>query len=243
MLKQTSSHHRKSFGGDEFHIDIVYPGSVVGNPADRGLGPLGRFDHARVRPGVVVSMHPHQNDEILTYLRTGAVIHEDSTGHKVLINHHYMMLMNAGSGLMHEETNASDVDVTGLQIFVRPEAVDLPPGVQFHDFEKSHSDNTWRLIAGPAGSGAPLIFRSGVKFYDQRLTSASTSLPKFGDMTGFLYVFSGAVMISGGLTLEVGDGLIIEGEEIEIRSEGMSELVFFALDMDGQFTRAGAFSG
>jgi len=33
----------------------------------------GRIDHARITPGTLIPMHPHQNDEILTYLRNGKV--------------------------------------------------------------------------------------------------------------------------------------------------------------------------
>ncbi len=243
MMTFFPASRRIEHGGDDFQIHIVYPGSVLGDRDDRGLGPLGRIDHARVRPGVVVAMHPHQNDEILTYLRTGAVIHEDSAGNKVPVNGHHMMLMNAGSGLMHEETNASGIDVTGLQIFVRPETKDLPPRVQFHDFEARHSDGAWRLVAGPEGSEAPLIFRSAVKLSDRRLRSASTLLPDLEGMTGFLYVFSGAISGLGDLGLEAGDGLVIEDEEIELRSDGVSELVLFVLDTKAPFSRAGAFSG
>ncbi len=238
----TPASSRVTHGDADFRIDIVYPGTALGG-GDRGLGPLGRVDHARVRPGVVVAMHPHRNDEILTYLRSGTVMHEDSTGYKTEVDSRRMMLMNAGSGLMHEETNIGGRDVTGLQIFVRPETADLPPRVQFHDFEQSHSENGWRLVAGPRSSGAPLIFRSAVKLFDQRLTSRSTRLPDLEGDTGFLYVLSGSVMVTGGETLETGDGLVLEGEAPELRRGTTADLVLFVLNRNARFTRAGAFSG
>ena len=233
---------RMTHGSSDFHIEIVYPGATLGI-SDTGLGPLGRMDHARVRPGMVVAMHPHRNDEILTYLRTGAVLHKDTAGYETEVNSHRMMLMNAGSGLMHEETNVDEADVTGLQIFVRPEAADLPPRVQFHDYQDRYSTDRWRLIAGPESSGAPLCFRSAVTLFDQRLTSGSTPVPDLEGKTGFLYLFSGSVVAAGGQKLETGDGLVIEEESPELQSDGVADLVLFVLDRTAPYTRAGVFSG
>nr|WP_278248460.1 pirin family protein [Niastella populi] len=39
------------------------------------------MDHARINPGALIPMHPHRDDEILTYLRSGQVKHLDSEGH------------------------------------------------------------------------------------------------------------------------------------------------------------------
>ena len=242
LMRLAPSASRRSHGGDDFHIDIVRPGLAFGG-SDHGLGPLGGVDHARVRPGVVVAMHPHRNDEILTYLRSGTVLHEDTSGYKTEINSHRLMLMNAGSGLMHEETNVGGTDVTGLQIFVRPEVAELTPRVQFHDFGEVRSENEWRLIAGPETAGAPLVFRSAVTMFDQRLTSASTTLPELGGKTGFFYVVSGSVTVSPNLKLGAGDGLVIEGETPEVQHESDADLVLFVVDRSAPFTRAGAFSG
>src|SRR5690625_6176146 len=56
-----------------------------------------------------------------------------------------------------------------LQIFIRAREDDLKPDIQFLELESSHSLNEWRLLAGHEQSGAPLTFRSDVKFYDLHL--------------------------------------------------------------------------
>src|SRR5699024_2897063 len=68
----------KQRGG--FGIEILYPGAAFSNPTDSGLAGIGRIDQARVNPGTLIPMHPHRNDEILTYIRTGRVKHTDSGG-------------------------------------------------------------------------------------------------------------------------------------------------------------------
>ena len=54
-----------------FSIEILLPGASLDN-GDSGIGAIGRIDHARVTPGTVIHMHPHKDDEILTYLPPGA---------------------------------------------------------------------------------------------------------------------------------------------------------------------------
>jgi redox-sensitive bicupin YhaK (pirin superfamily) len=61
---------KRGHRADEFGIEILYPGAVL-NEGDSGIGAIGRIDHARVTPGTVIRMHPHKDDEILTYLRRG----------------------------------------------------------------------------------------------------------------------------------------------------------------------------
>ncbi|MEJ7677960.1 MAG: pirin family protein [Segetibacter sp.] len=48
-------------------------------------------------------MHPHINDEILTYLRSGKVKHTDSEGFSEFIEPTRLMLMKAGKSFYHEE--------------------------------------------------------------------------------------------------------------------------------------------
>jgi redox-sensitive bicupin YhaK (pirin superfamily) len=62
------------------HIKILYPGSVIENSTDSGLGSIGRIDHANIGGNVTIKMHPHINDDILSYFRTGHAVHTDSEG-------------------------------------------------------------------------------------------------------------------------------------------------------------------
>jgi redox-sensitive bicupin YhaK (pirin superfamily) len=57
----------KQHGG--FGIQILYPGLIRPQLDDSGFSTIGRIDHARITPGTLIPMHPHKNDEILTYVR------------------------------------------------------------------------------------------------------------------------------------------------------------------------------
>lgn len=138
-----------SNGGGKFSLQIRRPGLIDGifEKEDHAFGPLSRIDHAKIASGTVVRMHEHINDEILTYMWEGKILHEDSSGVKKMISPSNLMLMNAGKSFFHEETTQKD-GAEALQIFIRPEEKDLEPQVQFTEMTLPEV-NDWRLIGGP----------------------------------------------------------------------------------------------
>ena len=136
----------KQHGG--FGIQILFPGKIRPQLHDSGFATLGRIDHARIMPGTLIPMHPHRDDEILTYLRSGKVKHVDSFGYTDVVSAQHLMVMNAGSKFQHEELSMEDGGLLeGLQIFIRPETAGLKPQVQFHQLPEVYSINRWRKIA------------------------------------------------------------------------------------------------
>ena len=52
------------------------------NPTRMGFGTLRVVNDDWVAPGTGFPAHPHQNMEIISFIRSGAVTHQDSTGNK-----------------------------------------------------------------------------------------------------------------------------------------------------------------
>ena len=72
--------------------------------------------------------HEHSDMEILTYVTKGALTHEDTLGHKEVIQAGHVQLMRAGTGIAHSEFNASKTDsVKLLQIWIKPNKKGLKP--------------------------------------------------------------------------------------------------------------------
>ncbi len=63
-----------------FHLRRVRPGAILGRDADPAFGSLSIIDHANLDRGAIVHMHEHKDDEILSYVWRGTMVHEDSTG-------------------------------------------------------------------------------------------------------------------------------------------------------------------
>ncbi|WP_246456367.1 pirin family protein [Nocardioides mesophilus] len=76
----------------------------------------------RVRPGHGYPRHPHQDLEILTWVLSGALRHEDSQGTGGLVAPGTLQRLSAGSGIEHTEWNdaATGSEVRFVQMWVRP---------------------------------------------------------------------------------------------------------------------------
>lgn len=236
-----STQRRHGSGG--FGIEILYPGLARGSD-DTGIGTIGRIDHAQVRPGTLIAMHPHRDDEILTYLRSGRVRHRDSEGHTREISNQRLMLMNAGRRFEHEEMVQEGGDLTGLQIFLRPAAGGLEPLVQFRDLDVAYSADHWRLLAGPDKTDG-LVVRSQSWVHDMRLTAgrqADLPVSPGAAVTRLLYVLAGRLVV-GGEALEAGDSLLVGTAPNRIEADTTADLVLFSTDETAPVFAGGMFSG
>jgi redox-sensitive bicupin YhaK (pirin superfamily) len=220
-------------------------GRTIPDSSDHGIAQIGRLEHATLEGGALVPMHLHQNEEILSYLRKGTMHHKDSDGNDIPIYNKHLMLMNAGSGIQHEEgVREGDETVEMLQIFIRPKLDDLKPKVQFYEVDKIKSLNQWRLLAGHEGSEAPMLFRSEVLFYDLYLENKNfIQIPNLQGLTGFMYLFSGNVTIEGHTKMAgEGDQVVIKDEQLTLKANEDSDLVFFVLDESASYSRNGLYT-
>ena len=234
----------KQRGG--FGIEILYPGLIFPNSNDTGIAGIGRIDQAKVTPGTLIPMHPHIDDEILTYLRKGKEQHVDSEGHTAEISKSKLMLMNAGASFYHEELVLDEGGtLEGLQIFIRPERGGLKPRVQFHDLKETFSVNQWRKLAG-RGEGYPLEIRSSTWILDNRMTEGNIQTLSHLPMENLLclfYVFAGTIKVNDDILLQAGESIFIENENPTFSALETSDVVLFITDPRAEFYIGGMYSG
>lgn len=191
-------------------------------------------------------MHPHRDDEILTYLRTGKVRHRDSEGFTGIISNQHLMMMNAGATFYHEEKVLEEAGVLGgLQIFLRPEVAGLPPQVQFHQLQEPYSVNRWRKIAGN-GEDYPLQVRSNTWLMDLRLeVGKEILLPELPieDAAFLFYVFNGEIQVTHETVIKTGESLLIENEGPTFSANETSDIVLFITQTNAVYFDGGMYSG
>jgi redox-sensitive bicupin YhaK (pirin superfamily) len=190
-------------------------------------------------------MHEHRNDEIISYMRTGRMQHTDSAGRSEVISSDRLMVMNAGRGFHHEEKVLGDDQIEMLQIFVRPEAADAEPDVQFVALNEVERNDQWRLLTGPEGSGAPTFVRQAVYLYDTHLPAGrSTDLPSKPGFDRWLYVFRGSV-VAGEHKAGKHTALMFAGNGAspKVDANEDADLVLFLVDRNARFSRGGTISG
>ena len=226
-------------------IKILYPGVAVSN-TDTGIGSIGRIDHPEIHGNTIIKMHPHINDEILSYFRTGKAEHSDSEGFVKMIGKKTLMLMKAGKSFYHEEKIIGEGEpLEGLQIFIRPGKKDLQPEVVFLELETVHSENKWRLLASPTAE-TTFQFSSQTWLYDMKLLRGNNSeipeLPQNG-LTALLYVFQGEIQVNDSIDLKKKEAIVFKDEQVVITASEDAELVLFVTDEEGEIFKGGMYSG
>ena len=73
-----------------------------------------------IAPGMGFGTHPHDNMEIITYVRKGAITHKDDMGNEGRTVAGDVQVMSAGTGVIHSEYNLEDEDTTLYQIWMFP---------------------------------------------------------------------------------------------------------------------------
>ena len=92
------------------------------DPERMGHGALRVWNDDEIAPNTGFPPHPHAEMEIITYVRQGAITHEDSLGHKGRTEAGDVQVMSAGSGIRHAEYNRESVPTKIFQIWIEPEA-------------------------------------------------------------------------------------------------------------------------
>jgi len=226
-------------------IKVLYPGLSLAQ-TDTGIGSIGRIDHPEFHGNTIIRMHPHANDEIVSYFRSGLSEHKDSEGIVENIDKHKLMFMKAGRSFYHEEKIlGTDEPLEGLQIFIRPGKKDLEPKVVFMDLESIHSENKWRLLGSPTNETA-FQFSSQTWLFDMKLlANQDATLPPLikDDLTYLLYVFKGSATINSDIHLQKKESVVVKDEQIKIKVIEDTELVLFVTDEETEIFKGGMYSG
>lgn len=168
-----------------------------------------------VRPGAGFPPHDHQDMEIVTWVLSGALAHEDSAGNAGVIRPGLVQRMTAGAGIRHSEMNASDTEpVRFVQMWVVPDQTGLTPSYEQADVS-ARLDSDYLV---PVASGRP-EHRPAVRIHQRDATLYVARLPVGHDVTlpaapfVHLYVAEGGVYLEASGPLDAGDAARITGSE------------------------------
>jgi len=224
-----------------FRTHFNFPGRAVPDHDDHGYGPLATVVESFMDPGTLIPMHRHRDEEIVSWVPTGVMRHDDRRGNDLVTDPEHLLVMNAGSGFWHaEETLDGDPPLRMLQIFVRPHSLGLDPDIQ-HEPLADPTPGEWRHLFGPEGGRAPLSVRNAVDCHDCRLdASATVALPDRPGRDTYLYVFEGRVDLGDAATLSETESAVVVGDDpVSVTAREDATLVAFSIDPDAPVTRRG----
>ena len=206
------------------------------NPANVGFGRLLVHNDDVVRPGPGYDDHPHADAEIVTWVLSGSLVHQDSAGHRSVVHPGLTQRLSAGSGIVHAERNdAFRTDATRtpepvhfVQMWVRPDQPGTPPSYRQGAFDLHDLDHDWLPIASGDRPDAVLDVASrGATLWATRLTA--TAVRRLPDAALLhVYVAAGTVTIETVGALASGDALRITGGAA-LRVSGDGELLVWAM--------------
>ena len=201
------------------------------DPQFMGWGNLRVINEDYVAPGMGFGKHGHRNMEIISYVLTGELAHEDSMGNVEGIPPGDVQRMSAGTGVTHSEFNhAKDQTTHLLQIWIEPNVLEIEPSYEQKTIPLSDKQGKLRLVASPDGAEGSVKIFADAKLYaglfdGQQLAQLQLD-PK---RKAYVHLIQGSLDVNG-QTLGSGDALLIEAENQLVLSNGKSaEVLVFDL--------------
>ena len=195
------------------------------DPARLGWGRIRVWNDDRIAAKSGFPPHPHRDMEIVTYVRTGAITHQDSLGNKGRTAAGDVQVMSAGTGVTHAEYNLEDEETTLFQIWIETDRPGAAPGWGAMPFPKSDREGAFQLLASGNADDGALTINADARILGASLASGGAiALP--ADPARHLYLVpSGRIKVNG-VEANARDGVAITGEErIEIVAGEDVELV------------------
>src|SRR5437868_7124261 len=184
------------------------------DPDNMGHGSLRVWNDDEIAPNTGFPAHPHANMEIITYVREGAITHEDNLGNKGRTEAGDVQVMSAGSGIRHSEYNHEPVTTKIFQIWIIPDGRGQPPSWGAKPFPKGDRSGQFvALASGVAGDGDALPIRTNARVLGATLKAGESTEYTLGKgRRAYLVAASGAVEIDG-VALSARDGAAISQVE------------------------------
>jgi hypothetical protein len=171
--------------------------------------------------------HPHANMEIITYVRQGAITHQDSLGNRGRTEAGDVQVMSAGSGIRHAEYNLEPETTKIFQIWIMPRANGGEPSWGAKPFPKSdRAGHFITLASGAISDDEALPIRADARVSGATLAAGQTA--EYGLSAGrkaYLVPAAGVVEVNG-VRVAARDGAAIQDEkQLMVRAIEEAEIV------------------
>jgi quercetin 2,3-dioxygenase len=195
------------------------------DPNRMGWGRIRVWNDDRIAAKSGFPPHPHRDMEIITYVRTGAITHQDSMGNKGRTAAGDVQVMSAGTGVTHAEYNLEDEETTLFQIWIETDKPAARPGWGAMPFPKESREGQFQLLASGNGDDGVLHINSDARILGATLKAGET-LEYAADPARHLYLVPSAKVEVNGTPAEKRDGVAITGEStVTVKAEEDAELV------------------
>ena len=197
------------------------------DPKRMGWGAIRVWNDDEIAPQSGFPPHPHSDMEIITYVRDGAITHQDNLGNRGRTEAGDVQVMSAGSGVRHAEYNMEDATTRIFQIWILPDGRGGAPSWGARPFPKTDRSGRFvTLASGFADDADALPIRASARVMGATVKAGETvTLDIDPARHVYLVAARGSVTIEG-TTIATRDGVAITGSErIEIQGVEDAEIV------------------
>ncbi|WP_400767379.1 pirin family protein [Methylosinus sporium] len=178
-------------------------------------GDLRVWNDDTIAPHTGFPTHPHRDMEIVTYVREGAITHQDSLGNKGRTEAGDVQVMSAGSGIAHSEYNLENEPTRIFQIWILPTTRGGAPAWGSRPFPKGDRSGRFvTLASGFDNDGDALPIRTAARVVGATLRAGETAEYALGRARkAYLVPAVGAVRIDD-VRVNARDGAAISDVDI-----------------------------
>lgn len=195
------------------------------DPARLAWGRIRVWNDDRIAAKSGFPPHPHRDMEIVTYVRTGAITHQDSLGNKGRTAAGDVQVMSAGTGVTHAEYNLEDEETTLFQIWIETDKPRATPAWGALPFPREAREGNFQVLASGNPDEGALAINADARVLGATLRGGG-EIRLAVDPERHLYLVPSAPVVVNGVTANARDGVAITGEgELVISSECDAELV------------------
>ncbi len=197
------------------------------DPQRMGWGAIRVWNDDEIAPHTGFPAHPHRDMEIITYVRSGAISHQDSLGNTGRTAAGDVQVMSAGSGVRHAEMNREDATTTLFQIWIHPREPGGAPGWGAKPFPRGDRSGAFRALAsGLPGDAEALPIRADARVLGAALRAGEEATYDLTpDRHAYLVSAAGRLEVNG-VTLDPRDGAAVTGEtRLVVRALDDAEVV------------------
>ena len=184
-----------------------------------------------VMPRMGFGKHPHRDMEIITYILSGQLAHEDSMGNGRTIGAGEFQYMAAGRGVQHSEQNPSGTEAVHLlQVWIMPDENGVTPRYA----EKSMKDaatGALHLITSKSGRDGSITIHQDADLWLAKLDAGESVKHVLAPgRHAWVHVAEGEVTLNG-QPLTGGDAAAISDESaLSLRGVKSSQVLLFDLN-------------
>ena len=225
---------RRSFdslgGADHGWLKARHHFSFAGynDPQRMGWGSLRVWNDDEIAPNSGFPPHPHADMEIITYVRDGAITHQDNLGNTGRTEAGDVQVMSAGTGVRHAEFNLEPETTRIFQIWILPKTQGEKAAWGAKPFPKDDRAGKFvALASGFEGDDDALPIRTDARVLGATIKAGETAeYPLGADRRGYLVPARGTVEVNG-VRLDARDGAAIRDEPtLKVRAlDGDAEVV------------------